>query len=112
MKIERIDVKSVEALQCAQEELAEAKSRARKAAQTLIDTIGASGPENVEETAERAAKEIKRLRAEVERLRPARFINVHPEHQIYYTLDGARKRSTSLDNFIATVGVVELENKT
>jgi hypothetical protein len=34
----------------------------RSAAQSLIEVIGAHGPESIEETAERAVKEIKRLR--------------------------------------------------
>jgi ABC-type transporter Mla subunit MlaD len=50
-------------------EAAAAKSRARGAAQALIAEIGADGSENVEKTAERAAAEIRGLRAGRDTLR-------------------------------------------
>jgi hypothetical protein len=45
-------------------ELSEAKHRSRRAAQILIEEIGAPGPENVDETAVRAVAEITHLTAE------------------------------------------------
>jgi hypothetical protein len=50
-------------------ELAEVKDRARRAAQILIEEIGAPGPENVDETATRAVATITRLTAENAALR-------------------------------------------
>jgi FtsZ-binding cell division protein ZapB len=46
-------------------ELAEARDLARRAAQMLIEEIGAPGPENVDETATRAVATITRLTAEL-----------------------------------------------
>jgi hypothetical protein len=48
-----------------------AKLRARRAAQALIAEIGAPGPESVEETAERAVKELTTLRQSHAKLREA-----------------------------------------
>jgi vacuolar-type H+-ATPase subunit I/STV1 len=50
-------------------ELAEARDLARRAAQMLIEEIGAPGPENVDETATRAVATITRLTAENAALR-------------------------------------------
>lgn len=46
-----------------------AEARARRACQRLVEVVGASGPCSVEDAAERAAKRIRELEAEVDRLR-------------------------------------------
>jgi FtsZ-binding cell division protein ZapB len=51
--------------ECLIAELAEARDLARRAAQMLIEEIGAPGPENVDETATRAVATITRLTAEL-----------------------------------------------
>ncbi len=50
----------------------------RKAAQTLIAEIGAAGPENIEETAERAATEIRRLNGELAKLGALKSAEIAP----------------------------------
>lgn len=49
-------------------ELAERKATARRAAQMLIEEVGAPGPENVDETAVRAVNKIKAMRERIDEL--------------------------------------------
>ncbi len=53
----------VAAIRWAIDEITLLRARLRKTAQTIIEEIGASGPEDAEESAARAVSEIKRLNA-------------------------------------------------
>lgn len=66
MTAEGLFMKSDIAMQLAlrDKRIAELEARCRKAAQILIECVGASGPDNVEEAAERAVKRIAELEAQ------------------------------------------------
>lgn len=90
---------------CSGRSRADASARARRAAQTLIEEIGADGPVSVEEVAQKAVQEIRALRLQ---LVEARAALEESEHSMHLRIRAGYDRTVA-DSWRKKVAEVEAE---
>jgi hypothetical protein len=90
---------------CSGRSRADASARARRAAQTLIEEIGADGPVSVEEVAQKAVQEFRALRLQ---LVEARAALEESEHSMHLRIRAGYDRTVA-DSWRKKVAEVETE---